>query len=72
MVRHNSPEGRPLVRPMLVEGTRLTTDTATTHELDPRGPDAPVHGDRSTTRQYVNRDDASRQETASEAQEDSR
>ena len=43
----------PLVRPMLVEGTRLTLDTSVPHELDPRGPDAAVHGDRSTTRQYV-------------------
>ncbi|MFM7065045.1 MAG: hypothetical protein ACKO04_16405 [Actinomycetes bacterium] len=44
-----------LVRPMLVEGIRLTRDTSRPHALDPRGPDAEVHGDRSSTRQYVDR-----------------
>ena len=41
-----------LVRPMLVEGERLTVDTSRTHPWDPRGADAPVHGTRSATRQY--------------------
>jgi len=50
-------DGR-LVRPMLVEGVRLTTDTSRLHELDPRGavhdqPVAPVHGERSQTQQYL-------------------
>lgn len=44
---------RVLVRPMLVEGERLTRDTTRTHELDPRGPDAPVHEKRSSTQQYL-------------------
>jgi hypothetical protein len=42
----------PLVRPMLVEGERLTTDTTGPHDLDPRGAEALVHGEKSTTAQY--------------------
>lgn len=42
-----------LVRPMLVEGTRVGTDPTTLHHLDPRDPDTPVHGDRTQTRQYL-------------------
>ncbi len=42
-----------LVRMMLVEGTRLTTDTTRLHPLDPRPADTGVHGERSTTTQYL-------------------
>ena len=42
-----------LVRPMLVQGTRFTSDTARTHEWDPRGADAAVHGARSQTMHYT-------------------
>ena len=41
-----------LVRPLLVEGTRLTVDTSRPHHWDPRGPDVAVHGTLSTTDQY--------------------
>jgi len=44
-------DGR-LVRTLAVEGTRLSGDTSRTHEWDPRGPDAAVHGERSRTQQY--------------------
>lgn len=44
-------DGR-LVRPMLVEGVRLTTDTTRPHEWDPRGHESPVHETRSVTQQY--------------------
>lgn len=41
-----------LVRTMHVEGVRLTIDTTRPHELDPRGLDHPVHGERSVTTHY--------------------
>lgn len=41
-----------LVRTLAVEGTRLSLDTSRPHALDPRGPDAAVHGERSRTQQY--------------------
>ena len=43
----------PLVRTMFVDGTRLSTDTSRTHELDPRGPHAPVHELRDVTEHFV-------------------
>jgi len=47
-----------LVRPLLVEGVRVSHDATRLHETDPRraetaGADAAVHGDRSITRQYL-------------------
>lgn len=42
-----------LVRPMLVEGTRVSADPSALHPLDPRDPGTPVHGDRSQTQQYL-------------------
>lgn len=42
-----------VVRTLLVEGERVTTDTGRPHPLDPRGEDHPVHGERSVTRQYL-------------------
>jgi len=41
-----------LARTLHVEGHRLTLDTTRPHELDPRGTDAPVHGERSVTTNY--------------------
>ena len=41
-----------LVRPMLVEGVRVSADTTRPHEWDPRGPDAAVHERRSVTHHY--------------------
>ncbi len=43
----------PLVRTMLVTGERLTTDTSRRHELDPRGPGAPVHELRDVTPHFA-------------------
>ncbi len=42
-----------LVRPMLVEGLRISHDTSRPHEWDPRGADAPVHQARSVTQHYL-------------------
>jgi hypothetical protein len=42
-----------LVRILSVSGTRLSGDPRVRHELDPRGPDGPVHEERSTTHVYV-------------------
>jgi len=47
-------DGR-LVRTMHVDGTRLTSDTTRPVELDPRGVDHPVHGERSVTTHYQER-----------------
>jgi hypothetical protein len=47
-----------LARVLDVEGERLTTSTATVHELDPRGPGHPVHGERSVTTNYTARQTA--------------
>ena len=41
-----------LVRPMLVEGVRVSVDTSRPHDGDPRGADAAVHQDRSVTEHY--------------------
>lgn len=43
-----------LVRPMLVEGVRLDTDTSRRHQWDPRqGPPEAVHERRSSTNHYL-------------------
>ena len=41
-----------LVRPMLVHGARLTIDTSTPHEWDPRRGAITVHDVRSSSDQY--------------------
>ena len=41
-----------LVRPMLVEGVRVSVDASRPHDGDPRGADAAVHQDRSVTEHY--------------------
>jgi hypothetical protein len=41
-----------LVRPMLVEGIRVSHDTSRPHEWDPRGAESPVHERRSVTEHY--------------------
>jgi hypothetical protein len=41
-----------LARTLHVDGVRLTLDTTIVHELDPRGPGHPVHGERSVTTHY--------------------
>lgn len=41
-----------LARTLHVDGVRLTLDTTRPHELDPRGPGHPVHGERSITTHY--------------------
>ena len=44
----------PLVRTMIVTGRRVSTDTSARHELDPRGPGAPVHENRDVTLHFQN------------------
>ena len=46
-----------LVRVLSVSGTRLSADPTVRHDLDPRGPDGPVHAERSTTHVYVQEDE---------------
>ena len=41
-----------LARVLDVSGERLGTDVSQPHELDPRGRDAQVHGERSVTKNY--------------------
>ena len=43
----------PLVRTMMVTGTRLSGETSERHHLDPRGPGSPVHEDRDVTTHFV-------------------
>jgi hypothetical protein len=47
-----------LARLLSVEGERVGLDTSRPHDLDPRGADVAVHGDRSTTQQYTRAEEA--------------
>lgn len=42
-----------LVRVLTATGVRVATDTSARVEWDPRGPDGPVHAERSVTHVYV-------------------
>ena len=57
-----------VVRPMLVEGQRVSTVTSVCHTLDPRGSSAPVHETRAITHHYRSASSADGQPTNMESQ----